>query len=239
MPYIANILNSSLSTSDYSFINDLIGQMKTLILQCPLITLISDNEPANNIARTITFAVDTCTRYFRLYASSTTTCRLEVRSLDNTVFVYQTSASYAVQNTIFYVCWGPNTFALRVGGGYASEFVYCKTIIGDWGVMLVQNIQTVGRQWIPPNSNSKLTLTYLSFNTNYDGSQLVSVFRPLSASNLILDEYPIACYYYGALQNTLYNSTSRILKDSNNNYWLYCTNEYNSYSRWFILSKLF
>jgi hypothetical protein len=82
---ILNTVISATTDGTYGMCNNLIGQIKTALLNDPNVSVISDNNPATNAeARTLVFTVAGQDHYMKITASASTTLAFYGMKLDHT-----------------------------------------------------------------------------------------------------------------------------------------------------------
>ncbi|OPX88129.1 MAG: hypothetical protein A4E53_02146 [Pelotomaculum sp. PtaB.Bin104] len=94
MTILSTMVSSSKSQGDYSWINEIMGQVKDLILQCPFFTLESDNNPGDGaVGRTISFTTPGRKLRLTYNSSSKTSFYSQVRNAADTSYADQSSIS--------------------------------------------------------------------------------------------------------------------------------------------------
>jgi hypothetical protein len=150
MALIVQTLNSSQGSGNYAMINDLIGQIKALLLTIPIITIISDNNPAATSQRLIKFQVGTSQHYYILWAYTTANMSWELDNIAHTstaangLFSQVNSnrqyPSSPLQNYNFFilhtdsvfVMWG-DAYKNYIGGSsYKDLPMYTRNSDGSW-----------------------------------------------------------------------------------------------------------
>ena len=120
MAYVA-LSTSSVAAGTYGITNDCAGQAAAqIVAACSAASIVSDNNPANTIARSILIKVGTNVHYIKLSAGSgsaiTLTLLNSAQTSSMTLVSYLITATTLLANTsTFHILSGPNTMMILYG----------------------------------------------------------------------------------------------------------------------------
>ena len=138
-------MTSGLSNANYAQINDLIGQMKTFVLQSANVTLISDNNPVATVQREVRFTVGTSTHKMSFKANGYTQVAVDITNAANTALIINPTFSqsycynsFAPLNQNLRMLTGANIFFLwspNAATDYCVFPCYIKNSDGTWNFL--------------------------------------------------------------------------------------------------------
>jgi len=220
MPYTITVLSSSLTNANYSQINELVGQMKDKILECPLATLISDSVGTTSTGRILKFTVGTSPHPLWVSATGYTAVSFYIYNIAGTSGLTSIAYPTTVQNSTFKVMWGQNNFVLQGGTGATFSCLGGYALASDSSWLAYCYYSSVHR-WYVPGDNNYRSMIQVTYPIDTEGKYTVEPIRlsiakdgATATENNIHDVYPVAVYAF-----TVY--AGKILQDALGNYY-YC-----------------
>lgn len=135
---------SAITDGSYGMVNSIIGQIKTILLNDPNVTVISDNNPANSVARILIYQVGGSAHYFKVYASGTSVVSFILLKIDGSTalgssitrsissgisyvvrFLYNTDTHLLTIDTSASATSAPKLFAFNAGDVAGWYHHYC------------------------------------------------------------------------------------------------------------------
>lgn len=129
--YVSQLIYSNLPDTDYSMINDCIGQIKNLLLSTGLVSVISDNNPYPNQKRSVIFKVGISNHYLRIIAYNTLSIEANIRNLANTTNIYGIFPDCTVNNTYADLLYGNNNLVIMFNNNINTAITYLKISSND------------------------------------------------------------------------------------------------------------
>lgn len=224
MARITQIITSAKATINYGMINDLLGQAVSFMVLSGNVTVISDNNPADTVARIITIQVGDCPHYIKFNVNAYGTFYVTIRNLTNTGDIggstsYSISTSY-MQNFNAWMIYSSSVVLCRFATQNADLCVF-KCTDTHWYLISSQIL-------IFPNSNSLIfnyaddVSSLVLASPNYNGYDADGNYYPIQSklilNNTILQSFqPISLYGLppaGLISNNTY-------QDAAGSYWHY------------------
>lgn len=131
--YVSQLLYSTLPSTNYSMANDIIGQIKNLLLSTGLVSVISDNNPSPSQKRKVIFKVGISNHYIEIYVYDTRFIDVTIRNLANTektYFLFEEEIS-SINNTYADLIYGNNNLVIIFNNNTNTSICYLKTSSSD------------------------------------------------------------------------------------------------------------
>lgn len=213
----------AITDGTYGLTNNLIGQIKTIIQNDTKVTIISDNNPDNTIARVLVYSVSGCAHYFKIASASTAKFVTAILKLDGSteLYSYNSASSYAT-NTAYdvYLLHNSTIHALLVKNSASVYPMFIAIDVSDPGGWYSLGGFTAWSSTYSKFYKSDSDLTYEvampSFGALQNGLFVAIPIRFKEGLNLL-------AYYHNYCYCSLDLLTSGVHQDTLGKYYLSCS----------------
>lgn len=211
-------------------INDCVGQISTFFQTSTLVSVISDNNPANDTKRVVELQIGNSLHYTKLETSSTTSIGISASYINGSYSIM--TSTFNPNNKTCYLMYGSNVFVPRVhGAGYPTSICYVKDTSGNMLCLPAGvGISDIGNNKVYLyNSDDVYTARPATYGyKDTDGKHIVTPMKLLSNVNEIVTT---ESDYLVATDTRDGWNTGSYLKDSSNVYY------YVFYSSYYLIKE--